>query len=272
MKGRAYDRDTSGQVGPKPIPAVQEISKEQAVNFIHQYHYSKIMPRLNRFYLGFFLDGRLAGVVVLGWGTQPLQTIRKLFPCHVLRTTDYIEIGKMCFLPDFNDTQCFGSIVISQMVKWLKANTRYLYLYTLADGIMGKCGYVYQASNFQYVGSFTTSVYRDSLTGEKIHPRSARLLLEENAAFDGVAKRYWLTFGYCQYKGIEKINGRMFRYLYPLTKRGRRILQSYPEYQGLAYPKDKDLFYSMRSAPGTYIPIQQPQFNKEVCQFNVQRY
>ena len=91
----------------------------------------------------------------------------------------------MCFLPDFNDTQCFGSIVISQMVKWLKANTRYLYLYTLADGIMGKCGYVYQASNFQYVGSFTTSVYRDSLTGEKIHPRSARLLLEENAAFDG---------------------------------------------------------------------------------------
>ena len=82
------------------------------------------MPRLNRFYLGFFIDGRLAGVVVLGWGTQPLQTIRKLFPCHVLRTTDYIEIGKMCFLPDFNDTQCFGSIVISQMVKWLKANTR----------------------------------------------------------------------------------------------------------------------------------------------------
>ena len=108
-----------------------------------------------------------------------------MYKRQVLRTTDYIEIGKMCFLPDFNDTQCFGSIVISQMVKWLKANTRYLYLYTLADGIMGKCGYVYQASNFQYVGSFTTSVYRDSLTGEKIHPRSARLLLEENAAFDG---------------------------------------------------------------------------------------
>ena len=46
MKRRAYDRDTSGQVGPKPIPAVQEISKDQAVNFIHQYHYSKVMPRL----------------------------------------------------------------------------------------------------------------------------------------------------------------------------------------------------------------------------------
>lgn len=178
----------------------------------------------------------------------------------------------MCFLPSENGNGHFGSLALSALIKWVRQETDCLFLYTLADGIMGKCGYVYQASNFQYVGSFTTSVYRDSLTGEKIHPRSARLLLEENAAFDGVAKRYWLTFGYCQYKGIEKINGRMFRYLYPLTKRGRRILQSYPEYQGLTYPKDKDLFYSMRSAPGTYIPIQQPRFNKEVCQFNIQRY
>ena len=198
MKRREYDRATSGQVGPKIIPIIQEIPKEQAVTFIQQYHYSKVMPRLNKFFLGFFMEGRLSGVVALGWGTQPLQTIRKLFPLHVLKTTDYIEIGKMCFLPGCNNTQYFGSLVISQMVKWLKANTRYLYLYTLADGIMGKCGYVYQASNFHYVVSFTTSVYRDSLTGEKIHPRSARILLEENAAFDGVARRYWLTFNYCQ--------------------------------------------------------------------------
>lgn len=231
-----------------------------------------MLPRLNKYYLGFYRDKTLCGVVTLGWGTQPLQTIRKLFPDHALQTKDYLEIGKMCFLPSENGNGHFGSLALSALIKWVRQETDCLFLYTLADGIMGKCGYVYQASNFQYVGSFTTSVYRDSLTGEKIHPRSARLLLEENAAFDGVAKRYWLTFGYCQYKGIEKINGRMFRYLYPLTKRGRRILQSYPEYQGLTYPKDKDLFYSMRSAPGTYIPIQQPRFNKEVCQFNIQRY
>ena len=99
MKRREYDRATSGQVGPKIIPIIQEIPKEQAVTFIQQYHYSKVMPRLNKFFLGFFMEGRLSGVVALGWGTQPLQTIRKLFPLHVLKTTDYIEIGKMCFLP-----------------------------------------------------------------------------------------------------------------------------------------------------------------------------
>lgn len=263
---------TSGQVGPKPSLHVQEIPKEQAVSFIREHHYSKVMPRLNKYHLGFFADGRLCGVVVLGWGTQPLQTIKKLFPRHSLVTGDYIEIGKMCFLPEFNDTGYFGSLVISHLVRWLKANTGYLFLYTLADAIMGKCGYVYQASNFRYLGSFTTSVYRDSVTGEKIHPRSARLLLEENAARDGVAKRHWLTHDYCQYKGIEKINGRMFRYVYPLTKEAKRIILCYPEYGGLSYPKDRDLFFTMRTGPGLYTPIPQPQFNKEVCRFNVQKY
>ena len=246
------DSKTSGQVGPKPSLHVQEIPKEQAVSFIREHHYSKVMPRLNKYHLGFFADGRLCGVVVLGWGTQPLQTIRKIFPRHSLLTADYLEIGKMCFLPEFNDTGYFGSLVISHLVKWLKANTGCLFLYTLADAIMGKCGYVYQASNFRYLGSFTTSVYRDSVTGEKIHPRSARLLLEENAARDGVAKRHWLTHDYCQYKGIEKINGRMFRYVYPLTKEAKRIILCYPEYGGLSYPKDRDLFFTMRTGPALY--------------------
>ncbi len=262
----------SGQVGPKPRLDVREIPRDTAVDFIRRYHYSKVMPRLNRHYLGFFVEGRLCGVVVLGWGTQPLQTIRKIFPRHRLKTTDYIEIGKMCFLPECNGTKYFGSLVISALARWLKANTDYLFLYTLADGIMGKCGYVYQASNFRYCGSFTTSVYRDSLTGEKIHPRSARLLLEENAAIDGVARRHWLTFDYCQHKGIEKINGRMFRYLCPLTRAARRILAAYPEYNGLSYPKDCDLLFTIRTGRGQYRPIPQPQFNKDVCQFNVQRY
>lgn len=260
---------TSGQHGPKFT--VREIPKEQAIGFIRRYHYSKIMPRLNKHYLGFYTGNRLAGVVALGWGTQPLQSIRKMFPRHRLQSGDYLEIGKMCFLPEMNGNQCFGSRVLSQLVKWLKINTDCLFLYTLADGIMGKCGYVYQAANFRYIGSFPTSVYRCTATGEKIHPRSARLLLEENAALDGVERRFWLTHGYCEYKGIEKINGLMFRYLYPLNRQAKRILNAYPEYRGLPNPKDKDLKFTMRTAPGVYAPIPPPLFNRDVCQFNTQK-
>lgn len=251
---------------------IRELDPQTAVSFIRAYHYSKVLPRLNRHYLGLYEDGQLSGVVTLGWGTQPLQTIRKLFPGHRLMTTDYLEIGKMCFLPSENGNGYFGSSALSALVKWVREHTGYLFLYTLADGIMGKCGYVYQAANFRYLGSFTTSVYRDRATGEKIHPRSTGKLLAENAAFDGVEKRHWLTHGFCDFKGIEKINGRMFRYIYPLTKEAKHILEQYPQYGGLPYPKDRDLSFRVRTGEKQYMPIAPPQFNRDAHHYNPQQY
>ncbi|MET3110654.1 hypothetical protein ABHD89_001056 [Salinicoccus halitifaciens] len=197
--------------------AIKEIPKDDAINFIRHYHYAKIIPKLCKYFLGIFSEEKLLGVVELSWGTQPLQTIRKLFPDENLQTKDYLEIGKMCFLPEMNHNQYFGSRALSTLIQWLRKHTDCLFLYTLADGIEGKCGYVYQASNFYYCGHFKTSVYRDAQTYEKIHPRSARLLLEKNARFDNVEKKHWLTQDFCEYRGIEKINSRMFRYIYPLT-------------------------------------------------------
>lgn len=131
---------------------------------------------------------------------------------------------------------------------------------------------MYQASNFYYLGSFKTSVYRDSETGEKIHPRSARKLLEENALIDGVKKRHWLTHDFCEYKGIEKINGLMFRYIYPLTKEARQILSCYPCYIRKNYPKDNRLLFEKRISNRVYETIRQPQFNKNSCRYNAQDY
>lgn len=178
----------------------------------------------------------------------------------------------MCFLPSMNGNRYFGSLLLSRLVQWMRGNTDCLFLYTLADGFVGKCGYVYQAANFHYIGSFTSCVYRCRGTGERIHPRSARLLLEENAAYDGVEKRFWLTHEFCEYKGIEKIQGVMFRYIYPLNRRARDILSGYPEYGALPYPKEEDLKYRLRSAKGRYVPIPPPGFNKEICQFNTQKW
>lgn len=252
--------------------SVKELAPDTAIAFIRAYHYSKVLPRLNKHYLGFYKGGELSGVVALSWGTQPLQTIRKIFPNHRLLTGDYLEIGKMCFLPSENSNGCFGSLVLSALIGWLKDNTGCLFLYTLADGIEGKCGYVYQAANFRYLGDFITSVYRCRATGEKIHPRSAGQLLKENAYYDGVEKRHWLTHGFCTMKGIEKINGRMFRYIYPLTKEAKKILDSYPQYKGLSYPKDKDLYFTVRIGQGQYIPIPPPRFDRDVCQYNPQKF
>lgn len=249
---------------------IEEIDKNIAIDFVKTYHYSKILPRITKHYLGIFDDGELKGVSTLGWGTQPLQTIKKIFYKHSMVTNDYIEIGKMCFLPSVNNSKYFGSKFISILVKWLKRNTSYKFLYTLADGIMGKCGYVYQASNFNYIGSFKTSVYMDTNTGEKIHPRSAKELLIENAKYDGVEKRFWLTDEFCKYKGIDKIQGLMFRYILPLDKKSKKVLEQYKEYCNIPNPKASDLIFERRTAKGKFEKIDMPNFNMNVFNYNYQ--
>lgn len=250
---------------------IKEINKNTAISFIHEYHYSKILPRLTKKYLGVFSNEKLIGVITLGWGTQPLQTIKKIFHNHQLTTTDYYEIGKMCFLPEINNSNK-GSQIMSILIKWMKTNTNALFLYTLADGIMGKCGYVYQASNFKYIGKFKTSVYMDRNTGEKIHPRSAKELCIENALYEGKRKVFWLTHDFCEHKEIDKINGLMFRYIYPLNKKANKILRSYPKYLNNTNPKDKDLIFEKRIESGKFIEIDMPNFNMNVFNHNYQKW
>ena len=250
---------------------INEIDKEIAVSFVQKYHYSKIMPRLTKYHLGVFEGEKLCGVVTLGWGTQPLQTIKKIFYKHDMKSNDYLEIGKMCFLPEMNNGN-FGSRAMKSIIEWMKKNTDCLFLYTLADGIMGKCGYVYQASNFVYIGKFKTSVYYDKKTGEKIHPRSAKELCKENAVFEGKEKVYWLTDEFCKHKGIDKINGLMFRYIYPLSRTAKGLLKEYPEYNGLQNPKDNVLLFERRVGNGKFEIIDKPTFNMNVFNHNYQKY
>lgn len=250
---------------------LKELNKDIAINFIMRYHYSKILPRLTKHYIGIYIDEELSGVVTLGWGTQPLRTIRKILSNHDLKTDDYFEIGKMCFLPKYNNTKTFGSQVISALIKWMKINTNCLFLYTLADGIMGKCGYVYQAGNFKYIGSFLTPVYIDNITGEKIHPRSSKILLRENEKFCNKEKLYWLTYEFCEYKNISKVYGLMFRYIYPLNKKATDIINSYDCYKNLVNPKDKDLKFYKRIAGSKRVEIPQPEFNMNVFNYNYQK-
>lgn len=247
---------------------LKEIDKNFATLFVQKFHYSQIMPRLTKHYLGIYNGEVLCGVVTLGWGTQPLNTIKKLFPNGDYKTADYLEIGKMCFSPQFNNGN-FGSMALSKLIKWCKENTEIKYLYTLADGIMGKCGYVYQASNFNYIGCFKTSVYMDVKTGEKIHPRSAKKLLEENANYEGKDKVFWLTDDFCKYKGIDKINGLMFRYIYPMDKESKKILNNTFPY--LKNPKDADLKFYRRVSNGVFEEIEKPEFNMNVFNYNFQK-
>tara|TARA_R100001079_G_C4422476_1_gene140412 strand:+ start:240 stop:1067 length:828 start_codon:yes stop_codon:yes gene_type:complete len=254
---------------------INEISRLCATDFVQSLHYSKIMPRLTKHFLGCYLKNELVGVLTLGWGTQPKATIAKLF--DGLDTKDYYEIGKMCMkeeMPKNSESQ-----MISAVVKWMKENcAEKQFLYTWADGIMGKPGFVYQAANFLYGGFIWTQIYI-SAEGEKIHPRSSRRLCDENVKFKlerepdfFVGKKgeriYWLTQDFLDHKGISKIHGKQFRYILPLNKKARKLLKKSKVEWSLNYPKNDDLVWDKSTTNGRERLDKMPYIDGDVTEYN----
>jgi|TARA_B100001964_G_scaffold242753_1_gene318513 hypothetical protein len=245
---------------------IKEIDKFLAIDLIQKTHYSKVMPRLTKHYLGCFLTDKLVGVITLGWGTQPRQTINKLFPG--LETKDYYEIGKMCMLEEMPRNS--ESQMLSKVVRWMKENTKdKLFLYTWADGIVGKPGYVYQSFNFLYGGYIWTDIYM-SESGEKIHPRTSRKLCEENARMLNKEKVFWLTYDFMELKGIKRIKGKQFRYILPLSKKAKKLLKKSTVEWIRKYPKDVDLKWKEMIGKGKYeLTNKKPEFNLDVIEHNM---
>lgn len=248
---------------------IKPVDKKDFLKMVYDYHYSIVMPRHTKHYLGCFQDGRLVGGLSLGWGTQPRNTIKKLFP--TLDTKDYFEIGKMVMLDEMPRNS--ESQMLSAIVSWIKKNLPIQFLFTWADGIVGKAGYVYQASNFYYGGFIWTDVYISS-DGEKIHPRSSKQLTIENAKFSGVEKLFWLTADFCQHKGIKHYKGKQFRYIYPLNKTSKKLLStSTVKWKISEFPKDVDLVWRLQQASGKYEVVQdKPEFSKFSISTNKKNY
>ena len=245
---------------------VKEIHKVNAIDFVQNFHYSPVMPKLTKHFLGFYLDGDLKGVLTLGWGTQPRQTINKMFPG--LESKDYYEIGKMCMdeeMPRNSESQ-----MISATIKWMKKNKPdCLFLYTMADGIMGKCGYVYQASNFYFGEKYWTQVYLME-NGEKLHPRSTKELCRENAEFSGREKIFWMTRDFMKHKGIRAVVGYMFRYIYPLNKKAKYLMKNGSTLNwSLNYPKEADLQWMDVTDKHNKKYIDKPAFTFENAKYNL---
>ncbi len=279
---------------------IRKVTREEATELVQANHYSPVMPKLTKEWLGVFKKEKMVGVVTLGWGTRPLHTIQKIVSKD-LTSQDYFEIGKMCMLD--SEPKNSESQMISQLVRWIKQNhPEVQFLYTLADGIMGKCGYVYQAANFYYGGEYWTDSYI-SAEGEKVHPRTTRLLCRENwewhyrgegfredfkqnhdekvkAAKEGSTKLpkeqvFWLTPEFMNHIGMRKIKGKMFRYIYPLNKKAKKLLKKSHEIEWKigsgVYPKENNgaLQWKEMVARKKYEPLDgMPEWNLQHVEHN----
>lgn len=192
-----------------PTFEIDHIRATEAIEFIRTHHYSKVMPRHSRIIYGGKVSGKLVAVMTLGLGVQPVRTIAKLFPS--LGTKDYLELGKLCLLDEMprNSESAF---IAGCLTKLRQEQPQLKLLFTWADGMLGKPGYVYQAANFLYGGFIWTDSYFTN-EGEKIHPRSSAVLCDRMAQAEG-KRNAWLSESFMRQYGMARYRGKQFRYIY----------------------------------------------------------
>lgn len=240
------------------IDNIEFISIEKAKEIVENFHYSKVFPRINKFAIGGFIQDKLVAVMLCGYGTRPLHTIKKIFP--TLGVKDYIELGKLCV----NDIcpKNTESYFISKCIKLIKSKyPQYKVLFSWADGIIGKPGFVYQCSNFYYGGYIITEMYIDK-NGNRVHPRSMQGVSTgkkaDGAKFKSRAYDVTVSMGYKKYFGYQ------FRYVYPLCdkKEWGELLKTSPfEWKRNGYPKDNDCKWKEQIYKGKRIDCEKPPFN-----------
>lgn len=241
---------------------IKLIDKDVAVAMIKKYHYSNTLPKINKYFVGFYLDGELVGVITLGYGTRPKHTIQRIFPS--LDTKDYLEIGRMCMteeMPKNSESQ-----MLSQLIKWMKRNLPDIkILFTWADGMLGKCGYVYQASNFIYAGYSGGEMYMKD--GVKIHVRQMKsVLLPEGVKDSRLTVRP--TLEQMKQFNIQHYKGKQYRYLYFLCDKHeeQRLRNECLIDLNLPKPKDDDLLWTVKGYDGKWHKCKQPLYVTDIDQ------
>ena len=216
---------------------IMPIANKLGRGFVAQHHYAVISPPISKLSLGLFHRDKLVGVAIWGYGTRPKHTIKKIFP--PLEVENYLELNRLCVLDSMpRNTE---SRFLSMMFGYIKDNFPLVkVLYSWADGLRGKPGYVYQASSFLY-GGFIWSQFYATKDGEVIHPR---FLITR---YGTRAKK--LT----QKLGLMKIKGYQYRYCrFVCSHRERKaLLRLSPMEWTQAYPKKKDLKWVIDAEEGS---------------------
>lgn len=228
------------------------IDTAQALEIVKKVHQSSdTLPTVTKECLGIYISGELEGVITLGYGTRPKHTIKRMFPS--LDAPDYLEIGRMCINNDFKTNT--ESQMLSKTMKYVKKHLPEVKLiFTWANGLLGRIGTVYQASNFLYGGYIKTECYVKD--GVQMHPRGIKRWLHPNDPRKTVRPTAEEKIKY----NIEHIQGKQFRYIYFLCGKTekKRLLEESPFEWTLNYPKLEDCTWKKWVAPKKWISCEQP--------------
>lgn len=155
------------------------------------------------------------------------------------------------------------SQMLSQTIRWIKKNCPEVkVLFTWADGMVGKPGYVYQGSNFYYLGYIWTDMYMKN--GIKLHPRQTKQFFAEDKEDKRLTCRP--TFEQQQEVGIQHYRGKQFKYLFFTCgkREKKRLMKECTEPLSRDYPKDVDLEWKMQVGKGKWELCSRPPYSTDM--------
>lgn len=159
----SYTKPDLSNVKPRQLK-VKQIKCKQARGYIASFHYSKTMPDSSRFVFGLFYNDLLCGVCVFGMGCGKNQYTAI---CPDIKNGEYIELTRLWLEDSLGKNS--ESYFISHSIKLLPKEIKMIV--SFSDEKQGHYGYIYQATNFLYLGKNKGGKMLITEDGIEKHPR-----------------------------------------------------------------------------------------------------
>lgn len=201
-----------------------------------QHPHAQTLPNSSKYYMVAYIDGRVAGLAVWGYGQNPRRTPHHLFG-DASSIGEFLELCRF-FVYDWcpPNTASRFLAVTHRIVK--KHVSRVKWLYTYAAGFQGLIGTIYQAANYDYIGkqlcnSFVYIPGRGLVHNVSLWDRFGTI----SGSNDGSLRRLQ-TFA----PNARRWCGYNFRYIYwTCSKSEKRRLMASARFQVQPYPNADDL-------------------------------
>lgn len=147
---------------------VAPINSSKANKFTCSYHYSHIGFKKAKLNLGIFNNETKQLVGVQQWGCSAQEGIRlDRYVKEPISTNEYYELNRFCMAD--TEGKNAESQAIALGIKWIKQFQPHIrLLVSYAGRKEGNYGYIYQASNWEYLGYFVSDGFW-KLDGQEIH-------------------------------------------------------------------------------------------------------
>lgn len=215
--------DSNSKVTANKNYFCMEIDSDRANTLVKKFHYSgKVVPN-SSLHLGLFdTKGKLKGCLSFGPSMNGDATASKL-----ANSVDMFELNRMVMHDD--QPRNSESCAIGLCIKWIKRFRKDIdWLLSFSDGKESNVGYIYQATNWSYIGYLESDSFYD-LDGDVVHAVTVWHRYKESHPDRDIKTTHEIL--YDNFKNVSRIVSKQHMYVMKLNNKVQFFKDDIP------YPK-----------------------------------